>query len=257
MINWIIRETHFKSRTNPLIEELRRQGCPVQVVNQYDTAFDCLYPRESPVMAYGGSKFIRQIQQIYHPGAIATFENFKTESYYPHFRPYLLNKEAEVVQIQSLLTQKERFRDRYGEDVFIRPVTGNKSFSGGIFSLAFLEGQDWVQSYTEAVMVNRPYAIRAEWRAIVANRQVISGGCYVPHLTDYLPPEVIGYVESLPVSWQPDPIYILDVCMVGQDLHVVELNPFSCSDYYRCPVEPIVEWANFLACKFAQGSPCV
>ncbi|MCJ2542842.1 hypothetical protein [Thermostichus vulcanus] len=68
-------------------------------------------------MAYGSSKFIRQIQQIYHSEAIATFENFKTESYYPHFRPYLLNKDAEVMQIQSLLTQKDRFRDQYGEDL--------------------------------------------------------------------------------------------------------------------------------------------
>lgn len=66
-------------------------------------------------------------------------------------------------------------------------------------------------------------------------------------LTDYLPPEVITFVESLNIEWEPDPIYVVDVCHAEGHLHVMELNPFSCSDYYRCPVEPIVSWANAIA----------
>ncbi|NJM00469.1 MAG: hypothetical protein HC924_17545, partial [Synechococcaceae cyanobacterium SM2_3_2] len=90
MLHWVVRETTFPSRTAPLIEELQRQGNPVQVVTPHDRDLDHLYPSHTPVMAYGGSRFIQTIQQLYHPGAIATFENFKTESYLPHYRPYLL-----------------------------------------------------------------------------------------------------------------------------------------------------------------------
>ncbi|NJM00551.1 MAG: ATP-grasp domain-containing protein, partial [Synechococcaceae cyanobacterium SM2_3_2] len=161
-----------------------------------------------------------------------------------HYRPYLLNKEAQVVTVQELLNQRTHYKKHYGPHLFIRPSSGTKPFGGGIFSLEHLEGYDWVQSYSGQVLINHPLAIRAEWRTIVANRQVICGGCYAPQLTDYLPPEVITFVESLNIEWEPDPIYVVDVCHAEGHLHVMELNPFSCSDYYRCPVEPIVTWAN-------------
>lgn len=55
--------------------------------------------------------------------------------------------------------------------------------------------------------------------------------------------------------WHPDRIYTVDICKVDNDLQVLELNSFSCSNLYNisnsniygCNLRNIVEEANLIA----------
>lgn len=38
----------------------------------------------------------------------------------------------------------------------------------------------------------------------------------------------------------PDPIYILDICINGNEINLVEINPFSGADLYGCDRNDIV-----------------
>lgn len=48
-------------------------------------------------------------------------------------------------------------------------------------------------------------------------------------------------VQVARCEWQPAPIYTVDVAEVDGQLRVLELNPFSGADLYRCDPHAVVE----------------
>jgi len=66
------------------------------------------------------------------------------------------------------------------------------------------------------------------------------------------------------VPYRPDPIYMMDICVSGNKLHLLELNSFSCSGLYQCDPSAVVntvkelaldEWQRAQAKFLSQGEP--
>ncbi len=51
----------------------------------------------------------------------------------------------------------------------------------------------------------------------------------------------------------PTPVYVLDICQVGDEYRLMELNPFGGADLYDCDADAIVEAVSDYAIKEHQS----
>lgn len=97
--------------------------------------------------------------------------------------------------------------------------------------------------------------------------------CVPSQFESFLGPTTIGYVavtrsaaasgedtearklaEEIALSMPPPTaVYVLDICRVGDDYRLLELNPFGGADLYDCDVHGIVEAASKYACDHCQN----
>ena len=96
--------------------------------------------------------------------------------------------------------------------------------------------------------------IGREWRTLVAEGRVVAGCAYSVDrrgTEDALPERVRAIAgEVARGAWQPAPFYIVDVAEVDGDVRVVELNPFSGADLYRCDPEEVVAAVALMCAPF-------
>jgi hypothetical protein len=91
----------------------------------------------------------------------------------------------------------------------------------------------------------------SEWRFVVCQHRIIAGSRYQPsqpvgdNEEDAAAWNLAAHIARTP--WQPDPMWILDICKTSGGLSLLEINSFSCSGFYACDVEPIVREATRLA----------
>jgi hypothetical protein len=84
-----------------------------------------------------------------------------------------------------------------------------------------------------------------EWRFVIASQEAIASSAYeasdrTETNSDCLS-EVVKFVEEVAKALiPPDPVYILDVCNNGDNIKLIEINPFSEADLYACNREAIV-----------------
>ena len=103
------------------------------------------------------------------------------------------------------------------------------------------------------VVLAAPQPIGREWRLVVIDDKVVSGGQYAVNgsraITTECPDEVRSFAESMlyTVRWRPDPAFMLDICESAGRLWLVELNSFSGSWLYRNDMSAVVQAASKLA----------
>lgn len=105
------------------------------------------------------------------------------------------------------------------------------------------------------VVVAPERRIEAEWRVVVAEGQVLTASQYKqdgkPSYQSELPDAVQTLAETIAAcEWQPDPIWMLDLCWADGAAHVLEINLFSCAAFYQCDLAALVKAAS----KIAQAS---
>ncbi|HEY9805614.1 MAG TPA: hypothetical protein V6D04_03550, partial [Candidatus Obscuribacterales bacterium] len=62
------------------------------------------------------------------------------------------------------------------------------------------------------------------------------------------PDEVMRLAEAIAgCGWQPDPIWVLDLCWSQGSPYLLEINFLSCSAFYHCNLAPIVQEASRIA----------
>jgi hypothetical protein len=105
----------------------------------------------------------------------------------------------------------------------------------------------------EPVLIASPQEIVREWRVVIARGRFIaasqykSEGCHSE--LPGCPQDVRTYVDGLlaEVQYRPDPIYMMDLCLSGNNLYLLELNSFSCSGLYQCDSSAVVKEVKGLA----------
>jgi hypothetical protein len=214
------------------------------------------------VVFHGSIPFAQQIVRNVPvvPGAYYNSKNLECTSYYPYFSKYLLNVPYAMLPVGALLEDNPQRRfvfDTFGyaDTIFLRPNKGNKVFAGLTVSqdeitreLHYSITRSGV-STDELVLVSRPRRVSKEWRFVIADRQVITGSQYMVdgHLEVS---EDIGHVGELLQSminntqWEPERVYVVDVCECNGEKYIVELNSFSCSGLYACDKSKIVNAVN-------------
>jgi len=264
---WLIEADAFGREIERLKNEIRRQRMNFGVVHHesFTSGFfteiagkklqdnDC-------VILLGTWPLWRHIQlhwSSWTPGGWCNTDNLDCACYYPHFDRFLLNRRHAIMPGVDAINKRNELFAEFGTDdrVFVRPTGCVKVFNGRCVDATSFADALAPSRYDPStkVLVAEPKVVGCEWRFIIAEHQPIAVSQYhdagVRCVRQGCPKEVWSFVESVlaAVAWQPDPIFMMDVCESGGKLHVVELNGFSCAGLYDCDLATVVAKASELA----------
>lgn len=157
-----------------------------------------------------------------------------------------------------ILRNKNRLYHWLGisNSVFMRPDSGLKSFTGKVIKEEDFEKEwAWIEEFTDPeslIVISTPKNIKKEWRFIVASKSVITGSLYNEEgkfkcLKEF-PMEALDLAQDIAESYNPDPMFTVDVCQGFDDkYYVLEVGAFSCAGLYSCDMGRIVEHASLIA----------
>jgi hypothetical protein len=173
------------------------------------------------------------------PGAWCTPENLDCSTYFAHFGKFLLNQRYTILPGIEAIRLGDWLFSVFAEndEVFARPTGCTKLFTGRRIPRESFADALSPTRYDPAtlVVVAAPRQIGREWRLVVAKGLVIAASQYARGGERLIgagcPNEVHEFVERMltEVKWQPDPVFMVDVCESDGQLWLVELNGFSCS----------------------------
>lgn len=260
-MTWMIDAEQDLERSEEFHSAIRRHGydyCAVKFFPEKRAPGDIVgaehIPIDARVVFFGGPALMHHIQQKrrWTPGGWCTFENLHCAVYYCYFGEYLLNKQYVLLPAIEAARQALRIFDQYavGGKVFMRPAVARKVFNGSCFDI-----QRFQASLTqridprEQVIISAPKPIGREWRVFIAHDRVIAGSQYADsgraERSSDFPDEVRTYAENIlrEQHWRPDPLFTMDICESNGQPAMVEINGFSCSNFYQADLDAIIEAA--------------
>jgi len=145
--------------------------------------------------------------------------------------------------------------------LFIRPTSGAKTFSGGVFTKEeFVDEMNFLVKSKNGdpfsiCMFAKPVPIRREWRTIFVNNKYSSGSQYMldgeKTLSACVPNEVVAFAGAIAESSYFQNIFdfTLDVAEVPGGLGMLEVNGFETASFYAADLEKVYsDWSKSL-CK--------
>lgn len=270
-VGWLLDADMFDAYRDELVAAIREQGHEAKFIRAPAPPFrwediGCSYretfPEDACVIMHGDIQMATKIYQEsrWFPGAFCTVENFACSSYYCWYGEDILNRDyimlpfGELDRCQDFLFHSLGIEDK----VFIRPDSPLKLFGGQIASRnTFATDLEFMGFYefpkNALVVVSSPKPILVEWRFVVAEKQVIAGcryktGAQFQPDPEYDPAafELASKIASR--DYQPDPVWILDICQAGDGAyHLLEIGGFSFADLYACDKAAVVRAASAAA----------
>lgn len=263
-VKWLLEPEIFDDESRPIIEVLKKRGIEHQIwpfghmYQDFKSKFndDC-------VVFHGSFQFANVIrrQTTWIPGVYCNLPKFDCLYYYPRLEQHLLNWDYIMLPLGALNSpNKQYLLEHYsiGGQMFVRPSSGGKSFTGKLVDRGNLDKEMRMLSLRAdpetLVVVAQPRSfIKREWRTVVAENKVITASQYKLGVQTIrskdVPAEVIQYAQSVldSVKYNPDPIWTLDICEYDNKLYVLEVGSFSCAGLYDCDPEIIVDAVNRIA----------
>lgn len=266
-VKWLLESTVFEDQlflnalrdTNTTYREIAQYSCFTKPIEELFADDDCVVVR----CALETAKYINK-KCKWIPGLYCTLQNYECTSYYPAFGDYLLNSNYIMLPYGELLRKRDFLFDKLGKSdtIFIRPNRGDKPFGGQlIYKENYEKDVEYLGFYEvqpdELCVVSEPINIIEEYRFLVVDGKVITGSLYK---TNYGQPEILhknvdedvmmlsaqGMIDI--VKYQPDRAWTLDLCIDKyKDIHVLEINSFSCSGLYACDKVKVIESVNKIA----------
>lgn len=264
---WLIEDFEGDSSLDPLIAEVQSQGFDVKIIDYlpFESGTYDQFSDEDCVIFYGSLNLANQLQREkpWIPGPICNFKNLSCLTYYSHWgHTELFNDDYIMLPLLEVSRKREDVYGQFGIDdcIFMRPDSGAKTFYGNIYPLGELDREiDTMRGYAGKdldeilVIVSTPKFIENEWRiVVVAGEGPIAASRYkkksVLSVQEGAPDEAMNIAYSLSKDpWQPDKIYVVDVCEGYDGFWFLEVNSFSCSGLYACDVAPVVKAASRIA----------
>lgn len=265
-MKWIIDGSMYDVDSNVrLMDSLRKNNIDFQEVKyrlfmshndiddliQIDTS--CSY------LSYGSINFITKLQKLpeIKPGSFCNFKGLECTSYYPKLKGLLVNNNHIITTWIDFITNSTDYFKELGIDdcLFLRPNSGRKVFTGGVFS--FDEYEDELETTFRSVssdtiiVIAPPKNIDVEWRFFVCFDKVITGSQFhkkgrlcISETYDKMAHDLAEYASTL---YTPDPIFVIDIGKLSTgEYRIVELNSFSCSGLYACDTDTLVKEASLI-----------
>lgn len=276
MVNWIIEEGVFGSPIAPLVSEIQAQGHQVRVIDYTRglTDYKRFFPEDECILFYGSLHVAMRILDDKTgsglprtPGVIGTLQNYYCTNYYTYLGKWLLNAHYCILSLEELSRRvtiaKDLVLDHLIGDskrLFVRPDSPLKPFPGGVYSrkeLADLQGfmrGNYLDTPEMLVVIAKENQIEAEWRVVIAQGQVLSASQYKqfgePCYQQGMPDDIQRLAsEVAKCGWQPEPIWVLDLCRSNGSPYILEIGFLSCSALYKCDLSLIVKEASRIAQK--------
>ena len=270
-VKWLIEdfigERELGNGYVDLIEEIKRQGMPVHVMN-ITNHFELkpgTYTSEDCIAFQGSIQMFRKLKKEtgLRPLGWMTDENYLCTRYFPYFQEFLFNDKYCVVPLVALKAHKFFFYGVFGKDtmIYIRPDGGDKKFKGQLLDLQDFDRMwnNYLSSEakdTDLVIVSTPKNIIGEWRFICTNeKEIVSCSTYLYQGNKtYIPSAPVGATKLckklLEVGYYPDPAFTVDICEDSDgDYWMIEMNSFTSAGTYVAPKPPIVKRISELIWK--------
>lgn len=264
-VKWLLEKDVFED-IGKLEESLRSRGIEFKTIPyipfEQDKYIKKSFDNDSCVISRGSINFIKKLQREapWIPGSYANFDAFRCSNYYRHFLEYLLNRDHFFVPFGLLCKMKDVvFGDM--EDVFIRPDSGDKAFTGKVVTRDNIEKEIEMErtcySVPDDCMIlvsSVVHDIKAEYRFIVADNAVLTGSQYRLdgkfQVDDGFDQKAKEYLEDIlkNVDYRPDRVFTADIAKIEENKYsLIELNSFSSCGLYSCDPEMIVDEINRIA----------
>ena len=254
---WILEEFAFYEEERQIKAEIEKQGMVCEIVDRRTSM--SLEETESKskecVILYGSLDFCRKMQRNnswWVPGNYCNLKNYECISYYPPLAQYLLNENYVMLPYGELLRRKEFLYNTLGEDdcVFIRPNSGNKTFTGKLVKKEYFEKDvDNFNFYgiesSGLCIVASPKNITHEWRFICVNKKVVTGSLYslngVSSLSLNSDQLAMDLAQKVAMSYEPDSVWAIDICKTkAGEYKLLEIGCFSSAGLYACDLEILI-----------------
>jgi hypothetical protein len=276
-VGWLIDGAMFPAYRDELAACVRAQGHALQLIGapsppyrweDVDNAYRNAFPAGACVVTHGDIELVTRVarERRWAPGAFATVAHFACSHYFCYFGEYLLGREYLMVPFGELRRMKDYLFETIGSEgqVFVRPDSPLKLFTGQIMSAATFDQDYEFMGFYEfpqesIVVVSAPRVIAAEWRFVIADREVVAGSQYKLAGKNVVTPTFDAAARELAETiaksaYQPDRVWVMDVCRTAEgEYRLLEIGGFSFSDLYACDKAAVVEsvsraaWAEWKA----------
>ena len=266
-MNWLIEEFNRDNSFLDIKEEAVKQGHNVEIVEGVSIVYEDetykKFPKGSCTVFLGSISAARKLQRNsklhgWVPNLWCNWNNYKCSTYYAYWGEHLFNQDYTFIPVAEFARKLDSFFD-LTDRIFVRPDSGAKPFTGAIFEKRDFEGKSWDYLMSELnpydlLVVSSIKPIEREWRVVCSGKEVITGSRYKTHgQVDYrgeLPEDVLQFAENvIKTDWQPDPIYVLDICRSRNKLYLLEIGSFNVAGLYHCDFSKIVKTVVELAQK--------
>ena len=210
------------------------------------------------IIPFGSIGFVRNCKE-WKGGYCKSWNNieaFKCTSYCPSVQHLLFNDIHAYFTVGSLRSLKHEIYRWFSKDchIFIRPDSGEKPFTAGLFDLQYFDRdyKEWITAKMEPsdlVMVSTPKNILGEYRMVCdKDKNIITGSTYkfqdnlisIPSLPKGVKEKTQEVLESLRML---NDIFTVDICQDNDgNFWLLEINSFNAAGFYACDTVKIVEW---------------
>jgi len=256
----------FFENDDQAVAALRELGCDVIEVPAHTfPSPDSFVVNDRPVVSRGSIPFVMSLNRSpWVPNNWLTVENFKCSTYYSYLNPWLYNQRYFMMPLADVGNRWAELCQLFQSDeFFIRPDSGLKGFSGGVFNedKYYEEFKFWTKNQNgdphALAVVAPPRPPVRETRLVIAGRKVISASCYringqlVKHgqavENELTQEEQLVAERVLEIEWQPAPVYVLDLATDDRQCLVMEVNAFNTASLYGCDLQRVFASVNDMA----------
>ena len=261
-VKWAIATQAFEKPGYPkIVNALVRAGIEFHNssydfnTRQYDPIPDH-FTEQDTVVLYGPIQFVRSnLQRKFQPGAFGFKTRETLTSVYMTSAPLnmFFNQKCIYLPWGMIPSSHEMIADLVGDDVFIRPDSGFKSFTGFNSKLTTLQfemnslRQTNNPDPSEMCLISPAKQITGEYRFVICQNKVVSGSQY--RWDDKfdvrldVPQHCWDFAEKVAeLDWQLDTCYVVDIFMDEHGVpYIGEYNSFSSAGLYHCNMDKIVD----------------
>jgi hypothetical protein len=208
------------------------------------------FDRQRHSILYGSTTFnvLAYQDNSLREGIFFNDVTFSIENYFEKWGIHMLNYGSRVCTFRELInstTEDDKL-------LFIRPNDDSKSFAGDV--IQFGEIKNWYEklsvvantnfSLDSKIVVSEPYNIQTEWRLWIVERKVIAASKYRENFRlkkeEGCPAEVITFAEQRCLEYTPHDVFVMDVCLSGDNYYIVECGCMNGAGFYKANIEKIV-----------------
>lgn len=270
-ITWVVETPRrFNDATAALVAEVKRQNGNViplsdpiylfaearEAATRFPKELDEL-PEDALVMAQGSLGLCRTVRlgkPKWRPGAWDNEAAVHYTNYKKYVGSWMLNRDALVLTWGALrANNKEELFRLYGPRLFSKPAACNKLYTGCVIDREgwdeFVKHVDqqpgFVKREEEVIVGAAVPKLDSEFRFFVRPGEVIAGSQYRRGGRNDIQPgwESGAYGLAYDVACtelRVDPIYVVDICRVGDEYKVLEFGTFSPCGLYAPDMRALV-----------------
>lgn len=237
--NWIVQEDCLDSEY--MIEALENTGTPYILINKETS--EPIHD-ENLYNIFRGSLEKSELY-INHPKVF--LENmwlFDCDVYYNRFVTNLLNEDNIILNAGKVKESKKYIFEQFeGDRLFIRPVAGDKLFTGTTLTKKWFDNEiDIIFDHLsrrpvedhDKILFSSYKAVENECRVLINYGKIISWSSYSGCKSD------LGLIQDClrNIKIYPEPFFTADICMDSGK--IIEINSFSCAGLYDMDLNEVV-----------------